>query len=73
MFLILILLLSFFICSIANAADISEGRKLYPNSEKIYFLSYWIPDIFTSNLSSIFSDSLKVAEDLPQPLSNLAF
>ena len=64
---------NFFICSSANAADISEGRKLYPSSEKIYFLSYWIPDIFTSNLCSIFSDSLKVAEDLPQPLSNLAF
>ena len=34
------LFFNFFNCSSANAAEISDGRKLYPNSEKIYFLSY---------------------------------
>ena len=37
--LIFILFGSFFNCSKAKAADISDGKKLYPKSEKIYLLS----------------------------------
>jgi len=32
-----------------------------------------MPDTLILNLSSIFSDSFIVADDLPQPLSNFAF
>ena len=50
-FLILIdiFFLSFFNCSRAKAAEISEGRKLYPASKNIYLPSYRIPSILVLN------------------------
>ena len=40
---------SFFNCSSANAAEISDGKKLYPISWNIYFPSYGIPSTFVLN------------------------
>ena len=72
-FLILRFEFNFFNCSSANAAEISEGRKLYPKSSNIYLLSYLMPWIFFLNLFFKLSSSLKRAELLPHPLKSFAF
>ena len=54
----------------AKAAEISEGIKLYPMSEKIYFSSYDMPPTLLRNLGSMPSDSLNIALEYVSVLSN---